>query len=124
MSDLESFFSHYSERYMASDVEAVAAMYEAPALAIREGRVIHLADEAAVREHLGGLMEAYSRSGAAKAEIASLRVDELGAHAANATVSWHIIGTDGALVGDFRTTYNVARAGGTWRIRTYTNHDA
>ena len=123
MIELESFFSHYAERYMASDVDAVAAMYEAPALAIRDGRVIHLADEAALREHLAGLMDAYARAGAARAEVASLHVDQLGAHAANATVSWHVSGTDGALIREFRTTYHLARAGDAWRIRTYTNHD-
>ncbi len=123
MNDFESFFSHYSDRYMASDVDAVAAMYEAPLLAVREGRVIHLTDETALHEHLAGLMDAYSRAGAARAEVAALHVDQLGAYAANATVHWHVLGSDGALIRDFRTTYYLFRTDGTWRIRTYTNHD-
>jgi len=123
VNDFESFFSRYAERYMASDVDAVAAMYEAPLLAVREGRVIHLADETALREHLAGLMDAYSRAGAARADIAALHVDQLGSHAANATVSWQVLGADGELVRDFRTTYFVFRTDGAWRIRTYTNHD-
>ncbi|MBM2823249.1 MAG: hypothetical protein HW413_1995 [Thermoleophilia bacterium] len=123
MNELESFFSHYSDRYMASDVDAVAAMYEAPALAVREGRVIHLADETALHEHLAVLMDAYSRAGAARAEIAALHVDQLGSHAANATVNWRVLGADGQLVRDFRTTYFMFRDDETWRIRTYTNHD-
>jgi len=41
---------------MASDVDAVSAMYEAPLLAVRDGRAIHLADRAGVREHLAELM--------------------------------------------------------------------
>ena len=45
-------------------------MYDAPMLAIREGRVIHLADRTAVRAHLTELMAAYARSGAARADIA------------------------------------------------------
>jgi hypothetical protein len=49
MNDLDSFFAHYAERYMASDSDAVSAMYEAPMLALREGRAIHLADRTAVR---------------------------------------------------------------------------
>jgi hypothetical protein len=124
MKELESFFSHYSERYMASDVDAVAAMYEAPALAVREGRVIHLADETALREHLAALMDAYARAGAARAEIAALHIDQLGSHAANATVNWRVLDADGALVRDFRTTYYVFGTERTWRIRMYTNHDA
>jgi ketosteroid isomerase-like protein len=123
MDELDSFFSHYAERYMASDVDAVAAMYEAPLLAVREGRVIHLADETALREHLAGPMSAYSKSGAARADIAALRVDRLGSHAANATVNWQVVGADGGLVRDFRTTYFLCRTDTAWRIRTYTNHD-
>jgi len=39
MSELRSFFERYAERYMASsDVDAVASMYEAPLLAVRDGR--------------------------------------------------------------------------------------
>jgi ketosteroid isomerase-like protein len=56
---IELFFETYAERYMASDVDAVAAMYEAPFLAVRESHPIHLHDREAVREHLAGLMEAY-----------------------------------------------------------------
>lgn len=74
MSDLDPFFAHYAERYMASDVDAVSAMYEAPMLALREGRAIHLADRTAVREHLSEVMGAYARSGAARADIAALDV--------------------------------------------------
>jgi hypothetical protein len=37
MSDIGTFFERYAERYMASDVGAVSAMYEAPMLALREG---------------------------------------------------------------------------------------
>lgn len=55
---IERFFETYAERYMASDVDAVAAMYEAPFLAVRESRPIHLPDREAVREHLAELMEA------------------------------------------------------------------
>src|SRR5918995_228657 len=54
---IERFFETYAERYMASDVDAVAAMYEAPFLAVRENRPIHLIDREAVREHLAGLMD-------------------------------------------------------------------
>lgn len=65
MSDasIERFFETYAELYMASDVDAVAAMYEAPFLAVRESRTIHLGDREAVRQHLMGLMEAYRSAG-------------------------------------------------------------
>src|SRR2546423_15360094 len=69
MTDLTPFFARYPERYMASDVDAISAIYEAPLLALREGRVIHLADRTAVRAHLADVMAGYARSGAARADI-------------------------------------------------------
>jgi ketosteroid isomerase-like protein len=108
---------------MASDVDAVGAMYEAPLVALRDGIVIHLADRPAVREHLAELMAAYARSGAARADIAELDVTELGRSSAFATVHWHVRTADGAVVKDFRTTYHLVRADGGWRILSYTNHD-
>jgi hypothetical protein len=78
-------------------------VYEAPLLVIRDGRVIHLADPTAVREHLGGLMAAYAESGAARAEIAELDVVDLGRSSAFATVHWHVRERDAdrAMVKDF-----------------------
>ena len=123
MQDLELFFARYAERYMASDVDAVSAMYEAPMLALREGRVIHLADKTAVHEHLADVMAAYARSGAARADIAALDVVPLGKSSVFATVRWQVRDASGGLLKDFRTTYHLARVTEHWRILSYTNHD-
>ncbi len=123
MSDLAPFFARYAERYMASDVDAVSAMYEAPMVALREGRVIHLANRAAVRAHLAEVMAAYARSGAARADIASLDAVPLGKSSAFATVRWQVRGASGPLLKDFRTTYHLVRAIDGWQILSYTNHD-
>ena len=123
MSDLDPFFARYAERYMASDVDAISALYEAPLLALRDGEVIHLADRAAVREHLAELMSAYAQSGAARADIAELGVLDLGRSSACATVHWLVRDADGAVLKDFHTTYHLLRDDGSWRILSYTNHD-
>jgi hypothetical protein len=108
---------------MASDVDAVDAMYESPLLAIRDGKVIHLPDPAAVREHLAELTAAYARSGATRADIVELDVTELGRSSVFATVHWHVRDEEGAVFKDFRTTYHLVSADGGWRIVSYTNHD-
>jgi hypothetical protein len=123
MTDLSPFFARYAERYMASDVDAISAMYEAPLLALREGRVIHLADRTAVRAHLADVMAGYARSGAARADIAALDVVPLGKSSLVATVRWQVRDAKGALIKDFRTTYQLVRAPEHWRILSYTNHD-
>jgi hypothetical protein len=123
MKDLDAFFARYAERYMASDVDAVNAMYEAPLLALREGRAIHLADRTAVRAHLAEVMAAYARSGAARADVAALDVVPLGKSSVFATVRWQVRDASGGLLKDFRTTYHLVRATDHWQILSYTNHD-
>jgi SnoaL-like domain len=124
MSDIDIFVAYYAERYMAGDVDAVSVMYEAPMLAVREGRAIHLADRTALREHLTEVMAAYARSGAARADIAALDVIPLGKSSAFATVHWHVRDAGDTLLKDFQATYHLLRTDGAWRIVSYTNHDS
>lgn len=123
MSEFDTFFAHYAERYMASDADAISDLCEAPFLAVREGRAIHLSDRAAVREHFAEVMAAYARSGAARADVHELAVDALGKSSANATVHWHVRSAEGGLLKDFHTTYHLVLADGDWRLLAYTNHD-
>lgn len=123
MDELDRFFAYYADRYMASDVKAVSAMYEAPLLALREGRAIHLADRKAVDAHLAELMAGYARSGAARAVIADVNVVPLGKSSAFATVHWNVQDAGGKLLKDFQTTYHLLRLDAAWRILSYTNHD-
>lgn len=123
MTEFDAFFARYAERYMASDVDAISGLCEAPFLAVREGRAIHLSDRAAVREHFADVMAAYARSGAARADIRQLAVEPLGKSAANATVQWHVRSSDGELLKDFRTSYHLLRTDSGWRLLAYTNHD-
>jgi ketosteroid isomerase-like protein len=121
---IELFFETYAERYMASDVDAVAAMYEAPFLAVRESHPIHLHDREAVREHLAGLMEAYRNAGAKRATIADLQVAALDSVSVIATVRWNALSGDGALLRDFTVSYQMLRQEpDAWRILSYTYHE-
>jgi hypothetical protein len=123
VSDLDTFCAWYAERYMASDVDAVSAVYEATLVALRDGQVIHLADREAVREHLAELMAAHAQSGAARADIAELDIVDLGRSSAFTTVHWHVRDAGGSIVKDFHTTYHLVRDDGSWRVLSYTNHD-
>lgn len=123
MSEFNTFFSAYAEKYMASDVDSISALYEAPLTAVREGRVIHLSDRTAVRDHLAELMAAYQDAGAVRADIAQIDEMNLGKSSAVVTVRWHVHDATGSLLRDFRTTYHLIRADGAWRILSYTNHD-
>ena len=98
---LEQFWEVYSDRYMASDLDAVEAMYEAPFLAVRENRPIHLRDRDEVREHLAELMEAYRNAGAKRATIAELQALPLDDASSISTVRWNALAEDGSLLREF-----------------------
>lgn len=119
--EIRELFEHYADRYMAGDAEAVADMYSAPFLAVRNGDPIHLANRPAVVEHLAGLMAAYARSGAAAAQVSDIDVLEQGDSAALVTVHWNVRSATGEMVRDFRTSYQLV--GQPPRIVSYVNHD-
>lgn len=120
--DVSEFFARYAERYMAADAEAVADLCAAPFTAVRGGTPIHLPDRDAVVEHLTGLMAAYRQAGAARADIASIDVLSQGDRAQAVTVHWQVRSVEGAMIRDFRTTYQLVGPD-PWRIVAYVNHD-
>jgi hypothetical protein len=121
-SDIDSLFGEYAERYMAADAEGVADLYEAPFLAVRSGAAIHLADRAAVVDHLAGLMAAYRNAGAAVADPVQIDVLAQGDSAVLATVRWEVRSASGDVIRDFRTSYQMIGPE-PWRILAYVNHD-
>lgn len=119
---MEQFWEAYSERYMASDLDAVAALYEVPFLAVREGRAIHLLDREEVRAHIAGLMEAYRSAGASEAAIADLRVVRLDDASSIATIRWRARSEDGAVLREFTVSYQMLRRPAGWTILSYVYH--
>ena len=123
MSDeTQLFFSRYAELYMAGDAEATADLCDIPFIAVRNGVAIHLMDREAVVGHLATNMAAYQAAGAASADIVGIDVLEQGGGATLATVHWQVVATDGRVVRDFRTSYQLVVAD-PWRILSYVNHD-
>jgi hypothetical protein len=60
---IQSLIEEYARRYSAQDVDGVSALCEAPFLAIREGKAIHLPDGEAVRDHFATIMSTYRGNG-------------------------------------------------------------
>lgn len=118
---IRELFERYADRYMAGDAEAVADMYTAPFLAVRNGTPIYLADRPSVVEHLAGLMTAYARSGAAVSQITDIDLFEQGDSATLVTVHWNVRSGGGEMIRDFRTSYQLV--GRPSRIVSYVNHD-
>lgn len=119
---IREFWEAYSEGYMASDLDAVSALYEAPFLAVRENEPIHLPDREAVRAHIAELMAAYRNAGAAEAAIADLQVVQLDGASSIATVRWSARSADGAVLREFTVSYQMLRRPAGWRLLSYTYH--
>ena len=119
---MREFWEAYSERYMASDLDAVSGLYEAPFLAVRENEPIHLPDREAVRAHVAELMEAYRNAGAKEAAIADLQVLQLDGASSIATVRWSARAEDGTVLREFTVSYQMLRRPGGWTILSYTYH--
>ena len=119
---IRQFWENYSECYMASDLDAVSALYEAPFLAVRENEPIHLPDREAVRAHITELMAAYRNAGAAEAAIADLQVVRLDGASSIATVRWSARSADGTVLREFTVSYQMLRRPGGWTLLSYTYH--
>jgi len=66
-------------------------------------------------------MTAYRSAGAAVAEIVDLDPLPQGDRAALVTVHWNVRAADGAMIRDFRTSYQLVAE--PWRLLGYVNHD-
>jgi hypothetical protein len=86
---VESLIEEYARRYSAQDADGVTALCEAPFLAIREGRAIHLPDREALREHFATTMNTYRGKGAALWLPIEIESHPLGDSASFATVRWN-----------------------------------
>jgi len=120
---VDALIETYARLYSAQDAERVAALCEAPFLAIRSGGAIHLADADAVREHFGTMMRAYrDQHGAASWTPVEVEPHPLGEFSSFVTVRWNARNDDGDVVRDTKTTYHLLAAGDGWRFLSYTNH--
>lgn len=119
---VESLIQEHARRYSAQDADGVTALCEAPFLAIREGRAIHLPDREAVREHFATTMNTYRGKGAALWLTIEIEPHPLGDSASFATVRWNAKDEHGKIIRDTRTTYHLLANPDGWRFLSYTNH--
>jgi SnoaL-like domain len=119
---IQSLIEEYARRYSAQDADGVSALCEAPFLAIREGKAIHLPDGEAVREHFATIMSTYRGMGAAAWSPVEIEPHPLGDWASFTTVRWNAADERGNITRDTRTTYHLLADPEGWRFLSYTNH--
>ena len=119
---VETFMREYTRRYVAQDVDGVVDLCEAPFVAVREGRPIHMADRGAVHDHFATVIGSYARAGYARFEPVEIDTREVGDKGAFTTVRWHAYDADGNVARDSRTSYLLLATEGGWRFLAYVNH--
>lgn len=118
-----AIFDEYALRYSERDVEGVTNLCLWPFLAIRKGEAIHLPDRAAVRDHFANAIIAYRvTTGVVAWTRVELDARELGEHSVFATVHWNAVSSDGNVVRDTWTSYQLLTTEDGWRFLSYTNH--
>ncbi len=91
---------------------------------VKVGTVVVLVEAEAAFNHLKGLLETYRSRGYKKANLVGIEVAMLGMWSAIVTVHWIIDRTDGTVLRDFRTSYNLFNEKEHWKILVTTNHDS
>jgi hypothetical protein len=86
---------------------------------------MHLGGRDEVRGHFAAMMDAYRGQGAAIWSPVEIESHPLGEHARFETVRWNALDSDGKVLRDTKTTYQLLatpeEAEG-WRFLSYTNH--
>ncbi len=116
-------FANFAKCYDDFDHERLAQFYFAPTLMVKNGSVVSLATSNDVLDHLKTLLASYREHGYKKGNVADLEVQVLGDWGAFVTVHWIIDHADGSVMRDFKSSYNLFKQNGNWRILSTTNHD-
>lgn len=117
------YFANYARCYDDFDPERLAKYFYAPTVMVRNGSVVAISTSSDVLAYLRTFVATYRERGLKKSNLVSLEVKMLGWWSALVTVHWIIDHTNGSILRDFQTSYNLLKNGDDWHILLTTNHD-
>ena len=117
------YFTNYAKCYDDFDPERLSKYFYAPTVNVKNGSVIAISNSSDVLAYLRNLVISYREQGLKKANLAGLDVKMLGWWSVLVTVHWIIDHTNGSILRDFHTSYNLFKNGDDWLIVMTTNHD-
>lgn len=117
------YFANFAKCYDDFNHERLAQFYFAPTLMVKNGSVVTLPTSSDVLNHLESLLASYREHGYKKGNVTGIDVQVLGDWSTLVTVHWIIDHTNGSILRDFRSSYNLFLYDGDWRILATTNHD-
>jgi hypothetical protein len=119
---VDSLLEVYQRRYTERDAEGVTNLCLWPFVAIRKGEAIHLPDREAVRDHFASAMQAYRFTNVVTWKRVETNTRQLGESSAFVTVNWNTVDTNGHVLRDSWTSYQLLSTSDGWRFISYTNH--
>ena len=117
------YFSNYAKCYDDFDAGRLADYFYVPTVNVKNGTVSTITTTEELSSSLKSMLAGYKEHGYKKGNIIDVQVMEMGKWSVLATVHWIIDNTDGTILRDFNSTYNLFKVGDTWKSVATTNHD-
>ncbi len=129
LTETEQFFEHYRDAFNRLDGDDVADLWHTPSSITdtRPGddiaRVTTWVDDAPMRRNMIALCEAYRAKGYGRADFEISGHFALGPNHAFTNVIWRLWHTDGSLLQEFRTGYQLLRSDRGLRVLVATAYE-
>jgi len=117
------YFSEYAKCYDDFDAERLIDYFYVPTFNVKNGTVSAITSVEELPGALQSMLAGYKEHGYKKGNVIDVQVMEMGKWSVLAMVHWVIEKTDGTILRDFNSTYNLFKDGEAWKIIATTNHD-
>jgi len=117
------YFSEYAKCYDDFDAERLIDYFYVPTFNVKNGTVSAITSTEELSAFLKSMLAGYKEHSYKKGNVIDVQVMEMGKWSVLATVHWVIEKTDGTILRDFNSTYNLFKDGEAWKIIATTNHD-
>jgi hypothetical protein len=120
---IAEFFDGFVKAFGSFNGARVGDLYHAPNIALRgDGTIECVTSAADVGRFFQTTLDHYYAEGCRSCRFDELGVMPLGELSVLGTVTWSLLGDDGAVFRTWRQSYNLVRVDGGWRVLASTVH--
>ncbi|MET0487233.1 MAG: hypothetical protein ABW216_16130 [Candidatus Rokuibacteriota bacterium] len=121
--EVSRFFDDFVTAFCSFSGVSIAALYHVPGVALRgDGSIQCLQSRADIERFFQAAIDAYHRDGCRGIRFKDLDVMPIGGRSALGTVSWELLREDGAVLRQWRQSYNLVRVERGWQVFASTYH--
>lgn len=121
--EMAAFFDAFVLAFASFDGRRIAQRYGAPYMSVdAQGATRVFAQHEDIADHFQTVVAGYRQRGVQACRYGGLQCTPVGTQACLASVSWELLGSDGAVVQGWRESYSLVRQGGTWRVVASFDH--